>query len=191
MLTTSYECDERAITVPYDPIFDEVRGNSGFVDVRGRSDLAAQIPEGSGSRSLKMLLTALSETTSPVFTLGCDLGTHEESEQGTLLYGAGGYVQVMKANFASTGSEEYLALAQAISKELEPKSAYHHWELRHVHTWVDFRLGFHSGIIPSLWIWFIAREQTPAAAAASREILIAELHSALTTATITPVPTSP
>lgn len=178
MLIATYEGDERPITVPYGPIFDDVRRNSGFVDVRGRPDLAAQIPEGSVSRSLSTLLIALSESTSPLFTLGCDLGTHEETERSPIRYGAGGYIQVMKATFADAESDDYLALARAVSAEIDKRSANRDWELRHVHTWVDFRLGKHSGVIPSLWTWFIARAESPAEALESREILIAELHRA-------------
>jgi hypothetical protein len=44
------------ITVPYGPIFDGVRKNSGFTDVRGRPDVAAQITEGGESKALRDLL---------------------------------------------------------------------------------------------------------------------------------------
>jgi hypothetical protein len=54
------------------------RRNHGFVDLRGRPDLAIEIPEGSQSPALKGILVELSEPDSPLFTLGCDLGTHEE-----------------------------------------------------------------------------------------------------------------
>jgi hypothetical protein len=40
-------------TVPYGEIFDDIRNNSGFVDTRGRPDVAANIPEGAASPALK------------------------------------------------------------------------------------------------------------------------------------------
>jgi hypothetical protein len=40
------------ITVPYALIFDRVRKNRGFKDVRGRPDIAAEIAEGIDSRAL-------------------------------------------------------------------------------------------------------------------------------------------
>jgi hypothetical protein len=131
MLSTSYDEDQEVITVPYGPLFDEIRRNSGFVDVRGRPDLAAQTPEGAGSPNLKKLLIALSNTTSPLFTLGCDLGTHEEREHSRIRYGAGGYIQVMKTTFAEAAPDEYLDLARAVSAEVDKSSADHDWELQH------------------------------------------------------------
>jgi hypothetical protein len=40
VLIVEYSFDEEANTVPYPPLFDSVRKNNGFVDVRGRPDLA-------------------------------------------------------------------------------------------------------------------------------------------------------
>jgi hypothetical protein len=60
-------------TVPYGPIFDDIRKNRGFVDARGRPDIAASIAEGSESAELKKLLVRISEE-NIYFSLGCDLG---------------------------------------------------------------------------------------------------------------------
>jgi hypothetical protein len=40
-------------TVPYGPVRDNIRNNRGFIDARGRPDLAASIAEGSESLALK------------------------------------------------------------------------------------------------------------------------------------------
>jgi hypothetical protein len=48
-------------TIPYGPIFDGVRKNRGFVDARGRPDIAAIIAEGSESAALKALLVRIAE----------------------------------------------------------------------------------------------------------------------------------
>lgn len=147
--------------------------------MRGRPDLAAQIPEGAGSPGLSALLIELSRSTSAIFSLGCDLGTHEERERTPITYCAGGYVQVMKAAYADTDADDYLAMARDLSANIESRSANYEWELRHVNQWVDLKLDKHAGTIPSLWTWFIARARSPDEALASREVLIAELHSAL------------
>jgi hypothetical protein len=78
MLETDFETDQEGMTVPYPPLYDDIRRNHGFVDIRGRPDLASKIPEASQSPALTDLLLGLSEPHSPFFTLGCDLGAHEE-----------------------------------------------------------------------------------------------------------------
>jgi hypothetical protein len=45
MLETDLEMNEEGMTVPYPPLFDDVRKNHGFVDLRGRPDL---VPKDSG-----------------------------------------------------------------------------------------------------------------------------------------------
>jgi hypothetical protein len=182
MLTVKYASADQGITVPYGPKFKGKQKNSGFVDLRGRADLAAQIPEASGSSSLKALLVALAESASPVFTVGCDLGAGHDDEPGTTRQIAGGYIQVMTSAFSKTSPEDYLVIAEAVSGHVDAKSAGKHWELAHVYTPVDFRLGLDSGVIPSLQIWFHAKAETLVAAVESREILISTLHDALNTA---------
>lgn len=79
-LIADFHFDSEAITVPYPPLFDSIRRNHGFVDLRGRPDLAAEISEGAQSIALKTLLIELAAGLSPIFSIGCDLGTHEEPE---------------------------------------------------------------------------------------------------------------
>ena len=76
MLAVDFEIEKEGMTVPYPPLFNDIRRNHGFVDLRGRPDLAIEIPEGSQSPALKAILVELSEPASPLFTLGCDLGTN-------------------------------------------------------------------------------------------------------------------
>ena len=40
VLTTDFETEQEGMTVPYAPLFDDIRCNYGFVDLRGRPDLA-------------------------------------------------------------------------------------------------------------------------------------------------------
>lgn len=180
MLTTDFEAAEEGITVPYPPLFDQIRQNHGFVDLRGKPDLAADIPEASQSGALKGLLVGLSESKSRVFTLGCDLGTHEEPEnEEATRHVAGGYVQVISACYADRSPDDYLRFGHAIAAALEREAENHNWLVRFVLTFVSFKLDDFSELVPSLWIWFYAASQTLEAAIMSREALIAALHNLL------------
>lgn len=180
MLSVRYGLSKQGITVPYDRKFQGVQKNAGFVDVRGRPDLAAEISEAAQSDSLRVLLMALAEPAAPVFTLGCDLGMREEPTGTSMRYVAGGYVQVMSASFASASPDDYLTMAEVLSERVDGKSAGSCWELEHLCTPVDFRLGRHSGIVPSIQIWFDAKAETREAALLSREVLVDALCTALT-----------
>lgn len=181
MLISEYSTAECGITVPYDQSFEGVRRNFGFVDLRGRPDLVARVPEAAESNSLRALLVSLSAPDAAVFTLGCDLGARDDGVETPNRYTAGGYVQVMRAAFADTTGDDYLDMARAVSAHLEAPSEGHDWQVTHVYASVDFRLGRHFGIVPSLEIWFDARADGPAKALQSREKLIAALDTALTT----------
>ena len=74
MLIVEYSFDEEANTVPYPALFDKIRKNNGFVDVRGRPDLARKIVESAHSPALRALLVELAMPRSALWTLGCDLG---------------------------------------------------------------------------------------------------------------------
>jgi hypothetical protein len=89
-----YKTSKEGITVPYGPIFDDIRRNYGFTDLRGRPDLAEQIFEGSSSPALRDLLVRIAGERS-YFSLGCDLGRHCEDEQPQIQRKfSGGYIQV-------------------------------------------------------------------------------------------------
>jgi hypothetical protein len=179
MLTTSYEVDE-GITVPYAPIFDQIRCNHGFVDTRGRPDIAASIPEASKSSALKRLLIQLASPNSSFFSLGCDLGAHEEKWcVETERYVAGGYVQIMFADYANRSSDDYYALATAVAREMDGRAQVHSWMLRFALGYVDFRLENAPDLIPSLWVWFYSRAFSSNVALVSREDLIRSLCDVL------------
>ena len=55
MLETDFETDQEGMTVPYPPLYDDIRRNHGFVDIRGRPDLASKIPEASQSPAFASL----------------------------------------------------------------------------------------------------------------------------------------
>jgi hypothetical protein len=72
------------MTVPYAPITDDIRHNRGFVDLRGRSDLAREIAEGRDSVALRNLLVRIAQPGSRIFTIGCDLEAHQEPTHAPL-----------------------------------------------------------------------------------------------------------
>jgi len=180
MLTINFEMGQNGITVPYPPISDEIRCNHGFVDLRGRPDLAAEIPEGLKSRALKELLVRLSETDSNLFTLGCDLGSHEEPEsKKECRYVAGGYLQLMDASYQDRLPGDYYELGRTIARVLKDDHGSHNWILNFVLTPVHFNLDEFCSLTGSLWIWFYASSHSPKRALKSREMLIKKIHAAV------------
>lgn len=179
MLTTTYTVGEEGITVPYPPKFNDVQRNSGFVDARGRPDLAAQIPELSQSPALRSLMIALAQPGNANFSIGCDLGSHEQPDDRDAPYVAGGYVQIARANFYSTSAPAYLAQARTITQHVNQRSSDEAWKLEHVCTSVRFLIDGHDEILPSLWIWFFASAKSDVRALESRERLIVALHEAI------------
>jgi hypothetical protein len=83
------------MTVPYAAIADDIRNNSGFEDLRGRPDKASAIAEGNASPALRRLLVRIANVGSTIFTLGCELGSHQEPTHVPMRRRevAGGYVQ--------------------------------------------------------------------------------------------------
>lgn len=179
MLTVDYD-EEEGITVPYPSVFDNVRKNHGFVDLRGRPDLAASIKESAQSKALQGILIKLAQKNAPFFTLGCDLGVHEEEGRDlSSCHIAGGYLQIMDRDYSDRLPNDYLTLAYAITQELEDKAAAYNWIIRFVHKSVMFNLDDFSNIASSLWIWFYAAAATPKHAIELREILIHSLQDIL------------
>lgn len=180
MLTSDFRVAEEGITVPYPPLFDQTRHNYGFVDLRGHPELVTNIPEGSQSAALRALLVRLSEPGSPFFSLGCDLGAHEESENDeTSRHVAGGYVQVIRTPYADRSPDDYLTYGQAITEALTLKAENYNWFVRLELNFVVFELDNFSKLVPSLLIWFYARSRTPQSALTSREVLIGDLCTVL------------
>jgi hypothetical protein len=161
------------ITVPYGPIFDGVRKNSGFRDVRGRPDAAAQITEGGESKALRDLLVRIAKE-NVYFSLGCDLGDHPEPEStAAQRQVAGGYIQFAAINYRTATTDHYDEFCKTMEPELRKRARSSHWRIELVGTWVKFCLPDEPTITsPSMWIWFFAAARTKAKAVSSREALI-------------------
>lgn len=176
MFRTNLEMDKEGITVPYPPLFDDVRKNYGFVDVRGRPDLASRIIEGTDSSAMKALLIALAQPRSKLFTLGCDIGAKQL--KGSTFYTAGGYIQIMNSEYARQAPEDYARFAQAVAEALKAQAEGYDWEVQFVLKPVRFELDNLTEMTGSLWIWFHAFSETEQKAVVAREILIQELGRA-------------
>lgn len=180
----TFRVEKEATTVPYPALTDDIRHNRGFVDLRGRPDLAMKVEEGSASAALRNLLTQVAMPNSPIFTLGCDLGSHMEPTNVPLSRRAvaGGYVQVAGIHYHRTPTEAYAALANSIVAKARAQCGKDNWTIDFVGKGVRFQFeGEPTGIQPSLWIWFFAGARDEFSAMESRERLIAAISDTLVT----------
>lgn len=178
----SFDVDPEGMTVPYAPIADEVRRNHGFVDLRKEPKKASEIAEGADSPALRNLLIQVARKGSPIFTIGCDLGTHRERTNvpARRREVAGGYIQFASIYYDKAEPQSYSAFANAIGKNVKAHVGQDHWKLDCVGKWVDFKFeGEPQGTRPSLWIWFFAASSTPFDAMQSRERLIEAIDLAV------------
>jgi hypothetical protein len=184
MLSTEIEMDEEAIRVPYKPLFDEIRKNNGFVDLRGKPHLAKKIVEGTSSVALRRLLISLAKKESRIFSIGCDLGTSFFALDNEP-FCAGGYIQVMHASYAKMTPDDYGYYSNAVTDFLEPLSEGHFWSLRYELAPVEFLLDRYNDMTGSLRIWFRAFAKTDTESLCSREKLISDIGAALTSSLLT------
>jgi hypothetical protein len=99
-LRIKFSVDSEGTTVPYGPAYDEVRRNHGFQDLRANPSAVEKILEITNSSVLKRLLVARAQPGYPIFSLGCDLGEHEDAQERKGRQSvAGGYVQIAAANY--------------------------------------------------------------------------------------------
>lgn len=170
------------ITVPYPPLFDGIRKNRGFVDTRGRPDVASEIAEGIESDALRNCLVKISEE-NKYFSLGCDLGQNPDPEgpvaQG---YVAGGYIQLAAMEYGCATTDQFDNFGVALAKALEPASKSEYWVLELMGAYVNFRLPGEPSIqAPTMWIWFYAKARDLRRALSAREIMLSAISMALHT----------
>jgi hypothetical protein len=180
VLIVEYDFDEEANTVPYPPLFDYVRKNNGFVDLRGRPDLAGKVMEGERSPALRALLMQLASPQSQLWTLGCDLGETETKLDAGRRFAAGGYIQWVLSSPADSDTSSYDTLGSDVTAAVEPVSGDNIWSLTILGKYVDLKLDHEYGLVPSHWIWFDAFAATPNGARSSREALITAVGTAIT-----------
>ena len=179
MFDYTVEIREEGMTVPYGPVFDNIRSNHGFVDTRGRPDLASNVKECTQSPSMKELLMRLAQSESKVFSVGCDLGGELVTDEGRPHYVAGGYIQILSAEYSRFWLEEYERYGQSVAEMLESRSSSYEWRLESALTPVQFNLDGFEDISGSIWIWFHAYDDLEDFAGRSREVCIANLGDCL------------
>lgn len=170
------------ITIPYPSLVDGIRNNRGFVDTRGRPDIALGIAEGLQSKALQNCLVRIAKEKFYI-SIGCDLG-HRSQPDGppAQRYSAGGYLQLAPINYADSTTDQIDAFGFAIADSLEPLSKKQFWELNLVGEYVNFQLPNERPIqAPSMQIWFHARARDMRRDASAREILIGFLSDILHT----------
>ena len=179
MLESTIDMNEEGITVPYAPLFDDVRQNQGFVDARGRPDLASRIVEGTQSKAMRDLLVRLAHPNSRIFSIGCDVGKEYVMDEGDLYHTAGGYIQIMETIYSNRTPEKYAQYGEAVVELVDDRSRSHKWRLDLLLTPVQFNLDDFDKMTGSLWLWFHAYGDTEERAVASREKYIKHLGRCL------------
>ncbi len=177
----TFRFDPEGMTVPYASITDDIRRNRGFVDLRGHPDRAKEIAERKESPALRNLLVRVANVGSAIFTVGCDLGTHQVRTNVPMRRRevAGGYIQFASVHYDRAEPESYASFANAIGKSVKARAGRDHWKIECIGKWVNFEFeGEPKGIRPSLWIWVFAAASDRIAAAQSRERLIAAIDAA-------------
>jgi hypothetical protein len=152
------------------------------VDLRKEPEKAGEIMEGVASPALRRLLVRVAGKDSLIFTIGCDLGAHQERSNvpANRREVAGGYVQFAHVNYHKIEPPAYAALANAIGKRVKIKTGEDNWKLECIGKWVDFKFeGEPEGLQASLWVWFFAASDHPFGAIQSRERLIEAIDAAI------------
>jgi hypothetical protein len=145
--------------------------------------MAGAIAEGKVSPALRRLLVCFANIGSMIFTLGCELGSHQDPAHvpARKREVAGGYIQVASVNYYRARTESYATFARAIVAHTKGCAKTDHWELNLVGQMVDFKFpGEPTGLHPSMLIWFFARARDQISAWDSRERLIEAIEVAAT-----------
>jgi hypothetical protein len=173
-LHVSYDVASEGTAVPYGPIFDDIRRNNGFRDLRDKPEEVANVPETAGSEALRRLLVFLAQPGCPIFSLGCDLGQHEEPEQPAhRRQVAGGYIQVAARNYDAQVPAAYHEFAKVVARSPRKASVKDLRAVNYVLTPVRFKFDpVAEDVYPTVWAWFYAFARTPEQALSSRERLI-------------------
>lgn len=181
MLKTELIYAEQGITIPYPPIPREGdSSNHGFIDVRGRPDLAATIPEASDSEALRRILVELAQPSSLFATVGCDVGAYEKPEsEADIRYRCGGYVQLFFIDHFERWEFDYENIITDTEEFMSSKADNYKWFIRYVIEDILLKVDNMEDTIPSMRIWFHCADQSPEAALSSREALIDTIREAL------------
>lgn len=169
----------RGNTVPYPPLFDEIRRNHGYIETRGKPENIALIPEAEMSEALNLLLLDIAEDASAIASLGCDLGDKRlPKTQLSKRWTAGGYVQIVAKEDDEQGETVLRPLARNIHRLVEDVAAARHWEIEFSLCPVLLKFADEEET-RSIWMWFHANASTRAKALQSREELLLVVRDAV------------
>ncbi|MER8842853.1 hypothetical protein NKH86_29960 [Mesorhizobium sp. M0913] len=137
---TNSQSYEVHTSVPYPAFFSSTRSNRGFVDLRGRPELAASTAEAETSKALRAFLVRIAATRTTLFSIGCDLGHHVDptAPKGRRRV-AGGYIQLASSLYDRVGPEDWARLCNGVSDTLQESAHMDAWD---VHfklepVWID------------------------------------------------------
>jgi hypothetical protein len=140
---------------------------------------AATIPEAASSRSLISLLQSAAASDAPLFSLGCAMGHHREKHLVSS-YVSGGYVQLVRHDYASAELEDYWKLAEQVETACRMVSQGYRWRVTFLIGRCKFRLGNDpEAAAPSLLVYFWGLGKTAGLAKQSREALITAIERSL------------
>jgi hypothetical protein len=171
--------EKDGITVPYPPLFDEIRHNHGYVETRGTPENVDLIPETRRSEALRQLLLDVASTQSAIASLGCDLGESRHPKRRlSFRWQAGGYIQFLPIKEDDQGDLVLKPLAKAIDKMVSACAGTDNWEVELALTPVLLKFG-NEVFSRTVWVWFHAISSSHAGALNSRERLIGAVREAV------------
>lgn len=172
--------------MPYPAFHSRVRSNYGFVDVRGRPELVGGITESLNSAKFEVFLKRLASTSAPIFSVGCDLGTHcDLSLDKHLREIAGGYLQVVSSWYTNVRPEHWARLFNSVKHHVEQVVATDHWKVNFELAPVQVNLDGYNNLTGSVKIDFFACAPSRKKALNSRERLIEAIDQGLSDDAIT------
>jgi hypothetical protein len=179
-LNISDSTSTEAISVPYPAFSSPTRTNHGFVDLRGRPELAGKIAEAIPSRKFRALLVRLAGSDASLFSIGCDLGHHSdlEAEKGRRRV-AGGYLHVSSSRYNEVHANHWATLCNSVSDRLRQAVRSNLWEVNFDLNPIMMNLDSYHRLTGSVSISFFAHAKSHQDAVSSRERLIAALDDSL------------
>jgi hypothetical protein len=133
---------------------------------------------------LKNWLIALAAAGSPIFSLGCDIGTYRTRKAVPRPYATGGYIQLIAADYASRDVADYKSFAERLAIPVRLLAEPEEWEASFLLQTVQLNLDGYGEEAISLSVEFNAWASSAPAARASRERLVGTLRQACCSDTI-------
>jgi hypothetical protein len=129
------------------------------------------------------LLVTLAQRDSQLFSLGCDLGAHQETDGAVTDFIAGGYIDVVASEYDRRSDDDYRELAEAVEAIMATDVGRYRWEVNFGLKYCCMKLDGNTAddVVPLLSIGFFAASPSPEGAVESREVLLTSVLRALET----------